>query len=91
MKIKTIGLLFIVPTLAACSGGPSDSDIQQALQARERHTEIEKVEQSHCVDAGEGRLRCTYKATVRNGNWVRDRERSDLFERQPSGWAVVRN
>lgn len=78
-------------SLAACSAGPSDTDIQQALQATGKldYTNVLKVQQVNCTDAGEGRYRCTFKATLRNGQWVRDREKSFLFEKRPSGWAVA--
>lgn len=76
--------------LAACSGGePSASDIRGALQALEQRSQIEKVEQTSCADAAEGRYRCSFKVTIKSGNWVRDREMSRLFEKQPSGWAVA--
>jgi hypothetical protein len=82
-----------IAALAGCSGSPSDTDIQTALQATGQldYREVLKVEQSSCTDAGEGRYRCTFKATLRNGNWVRDREKSFLFEKRPSGWAVAGN
>lgn len=76
--------------VAACSGGaPSESDIQQALQALEQRSQIEAVEQVECADASEGRYRCSFKVTARSGKWVRDREMSRLFEKRPSGWAVA--
>ncbi|WP_221214429.1 hypothetical protein, partial [Sphingobium fontiphilum] len=39
--------------------------------------------------SNEGRYRCTFKATLQNGQWVRDRGKSFLFEKRLSGWAVA--
>lgn len=80
--------------LAACSGGaPSASNIQRAIQAAEDRgplkTEITKVQDVVCNEADAGRYRCSFKVTVKNGSWVRNREGSRLFEKRASGWASV--
>lgn len=75
--------------LAGCSGGPSSTDIQKAVQAVNERSEITNVQQASCTAATEGRYRCSFKVTIKNGNWVRDRELSQLFEKRPSGWALA--
>lgn len=88
--MRLIMVSAITLPLAACAGGaPSKGDVQQALQTLERLSQIEEVDQLNCVDALEGRYRCSFKVKVRSGNWVRDRETSRLFEKHPSGWVVV--
>ena len=83
--------LSIMLALCACSSSePSESDIQQALQARDSSVEVTDIEKTQCSDAGEGRMRCTFVATGRSGDMTRTKELSRVFEKMESGWVIAR-
>lgn len=87
--MKYLSLAIMLALCGCSSGEPSASDIQQAMQAVERLNRVESVEQVNCVDASEGRYRCSFKMTARAGQRVRDLEVSRLFEKHPSGWIIA--
>lgn len=83
--------------LAACSGEPSSSDIQKAMQAKEDavgallgvKSEITSVDKNKCEKTDGGRFRCSFTATGKAGGNEANLELSRVFEKMNSGWVVV--
>jgi hypothetical protein len=93
---KAVVCLLPMLGLAACSGEPSGSDIQKAMQAKIDATDfaavITNVDKYQCIDVNEGRFRCTAKVSRtegRNSTREKSAEQSLLMEKMGDGWRVV--
>ncbi|MEP9404350.1 hypothetical protein [Sphingomonas sp. VNH70] len=84
--MMTMGAALLLP---GCSNGPGDAAILAAVQAANPRSHILSIEGRRCVDAGEGRYRCTFRAGLERASGIEPTEASMLFEQRPSGWAIV--
>lgn len=88
--------LFACAILTGCDSGPSEADIKAASNAQPLlavlGVEITDIEKHKCVEASEGRYRCTFKATARNKatGFLNSAEESGLFEQRGDTWAVIK-
>lgn len=97
MSVTRPALLAAAAVLAGCSSSrPSDTDIEKALSAEAGalalfgvKAEITDVDRGQCHDAGEGRLRCTFKYTVKGNGQEVTNEDSAIFESREDGWVKV--